>query len=85
MKPATLTFALPIDRIAGARAASAKPERPLLRFLRDKRGATAIEYTLIVALVAVALIVGLRAAGTDLVSIWENTINPTMKTALSSN
>ncbi len=35
------------------------------RFIKDESGATAIEYGLIAALIAVALIVGARAVGTS--------------------
>ena len=38
----------------------------LRKFLRDETGATAIEYGLIAALIAVALIVALEALGTSL-------------------
>lgn len=38
----------------------------LTRFLKDENGATAIEYGLIAALVAVACIVALEALGTSL-------------------
>ena len=36
------------------------------RFIRDESGATAIEYGLIAALVAVVIITGLQAVGTKL-------------------
>jgi pilus assembly protein Flp/PilA len=36
------------------------------RFAKDESGATAIEYGLIAALIAVAIIVGLKALGTAL-------------------
>ena len=36
------------------------------KFLNDESGATAIEYGLIAALVAIAAIVGMRAVGTNL-------------------
>jgi len=40
------------------------------RFLRDEEGVTAIEYGLIAALIAVAIIVGARAVGTDLNALF---------------
>jgi pilus assembly protein Flp/PilA len=46
-----------------------------LRFARDDRGATAIEYGLIAALVAVGMLVGLKALGTGNASSWGNTSN----------
>jgi pilus assembly protein Flp/PilA len=36
------------------------------RFLKNESGATAIEYGLIAALIAVAIVVGARAVGTSL-------------------
>jgi pilus assembly protein Flp/PilA len=50
------------------------------RFVRDEVGATAIEYGLIAALVAVALIAGARGVGSQ-VSTTFNTAKTTMKTA----
>jgi pilus assembly protein Flp/PilA len=38
----------------------------LHRFLRDESGATAIEYGLIAALIAIVIITGLNAVGTNL-------------------
>ena len=42
-------------------------------FLRCERGTTAIEYGLIAALVAVGMLVGLRALGEGNSSSWGNT------------
>jgi pilus assembly protein Flp/PilA len=38
----------------------------IVRFVREEQGVTAIEYGLIAALIAVAIIVGLSAMGTSL-------------------
>lgn len=38
----------------------------LARLFHDERGATAIEYGLIVALIAIAMVVGLQSAGNSL-------------------
>ncbi|GAA2831374.1 Flp family type IVb pilin [Aminobacter aminovorans] len=47
--------------------------RPMIRrFLRDKRGATAIEYSLIATLIAMGIIGGLGQFGTALQAYWEN-------------
>ena len=46
-----------------------------LRFWRDEEGATAIEYGLIAALVAVGMLVGLRALGDGNASSWGDTTN----------
>jgi pilus assembly protein Flp/PilA len=43
-----------------------------LRFVRDQRGATAIEYGLIAALIAVAAIGGMSALGGKLQSTFTN-------------
>jgi len=42
----------------------------LTRVLRDDSGATAIEYGLIAALIAVAAIVAMQAVGTSLIGIF---------------
>jgi pilus assembly protein Flp/PilA len=42
------------------------------RFLKDESGATAIEYGLIAALVAVAIIVGVTSIGTKLNATFTN-------------
>lgn len=44
--------------------------RILARFTTDKSGATAIEYGLIAALVAVAIITAVTTMGTDLADIF---------------
>jgi pilus assembly protein Flp/PilA len=41
-----------------------------LKLFRDRRGATAIEYGLIAALIAVAIIAGVTATGTALQSMF---------------
>ena len=48
------------------------------RFIRDESGATAIEYGLIAALVAVVIITGLTAVGTKL-STTLNTVQGKLK------
>ena len=42
------------------------------RLLADKKGATAIEYGLIAALIVVAMMGGLRAMGGGLGGMWTN-------------
>ncbi|MCR4523210.1 MULTISPECIES: Flp family type IVb pilin [Bosea] len=42
------------------------------RFVKDESGATAIEYGLIAALVAVAAIVGMTAVGTKLEALFQH-------------
>lgn len=42
----------------------------IMEFLNDEEGATAIEYALIAALIAVALITALDAFGTDLAEFF---------------
>jgi pilus assembly protein Flp/PilA len=44
----------------------------LVRFAKDESGATAIEYGLIAALIAVAMIVGGRAVGTAINAKFSN-------------
>ena len=42
------------------------------RFIRDESGATAIEYGLIAALIAVVIITGVTAVGTSLSTTFNN-------------
>ena len=44
----------------------------LTRLLRDEAGATAIEYGLIAALIAVAAIAAFQLVGTNLTSVFNN-------------
>ncbi len=44
----------------------------LIRFLRDTRAATAIEYGLIAALIAIVIITGVKAVGTKLSTTFVN-------------
>jgi pilus assembly protein Flp/PilA len=44
----------------------------LLKLLSNERGATAIEYGLLAALIAVAVIGGMKAVGTQLNSTYTN-------------
>ena len=46
--------------------------RDLLAALRCSRGATAVEYGLIVALIVIVLIAGLRLMAGETVSLWGN-------------
>ena len=49
--------------------------RRLIKLLRDSKGATAIEYGLIAALIAVAAIAALQSVGTKLSSTFNNVSN----------
>ena len=44
----------------------------LINFWKDEEGATAIEYGLIAALIAVAIIVGIKLVGTNLNSLFND-------------
>lgn len=44
----------------------------VMKFLQDESGATAIEYGLIAALIAVAIIAAVRAVGTELTNTFSN-------------
>lgn len=44
-----------------------------LKFLNDKSGATAIEYGLIAALIALAALAGISTTGSNLGGIWTHT------------
>ena len=50
----------------------------LMKFYKDESGATAIEYGLIAALIAVVIITGVTAVGTGLSSTF-NSIQTTLK------
>ena len=45
---------------------------PLLRLLRDLRGATAVEYGLILAMIVLAMFGALQSVGTQTGSMWTN-------------
>lgn len=47
----------------------------MIRFLNDERGATAIEYGLIIALIAVAILVALSEVGTDIGNTFNEVSN----------
>ena len=44
----------------------------IVRFLKDEEGVTAIEYGLIAALIAIAIIVGAGTLGTNLNTLFNN-------------
>jgi pilus assembly protein Flp/PilA len=46
--------------------------RRLLKFLKDERGVSAVEYGLIVALVVLAMIAGLSQVATATTGMWNN-------------
>lgn len=54
------------------------------RFARDTSGATAIEYGLIVALIAIGFLVGLRAVGSSNTQTWNNA-SDTLVNAMQGN
>lgn len=53
------------------------------RILRDESGATAIEYGLIAALVSIAAIAGMEAAGVSLTDAFDN-VSTKLTTAVGS-
>jgi pilus assembly protein Flp/PilA len=57
----------------GKKTETRRPEMPFFKkLIRDEQGATAIEYGLIAALIAVAAIVGMQALGTTLRGTFNN-------------
>ena len=52
----------------------------LIRLLRDKSGATALEYGLMLGLMTLVLIIGLSAAATQIQTTW-NTVATQVQTA----
>ena len=57
--------------------------KTLINFVKDESGATAIEYGLIAALVAVGLIAALTALGKSLLEGSSRTVSTTLNTASS--
>lgn len=49
--------------------------RRLFRVFRDEKGATAVEYGLILALIFLAMAVGVAAVGTSNKNMWGNVAN----------
>ena len=56
----------------------------ILRFVRDEHGATAIEYGLLAAIMAVGLITALSTLKTNLVGVF-NTVGTAAATAANGN
>jgi pilus assembly protein Flp/PilA len=46
--------------------------RPLHEIFRDRRGATMVEYGLILAMIFLAMMVGVAAVGTTTAGMWNN-------------
>lgn len=46
------------------------------RLTKDEKGATAVEYGLMLALIVIAAIVGITLVGTNLQDLFNNTIAP---------
>jgi pilus assembly protein Flp/PilA len=49
------------------------------RFLRDRRGATAVEYGLIVSLIIVAIMGALTSFGNATIEMWNNVADTVVK------
>jgi pilus assembly protein Flp/PilA len=49
--------------------------RHLFEISKDERGATAVEYGLILALIFLAMVVGVAAVGTSTSDLWSNISN----------
>jgi pilus assembly protein Flp/PilA len=61
------------------------PTYPIVRFIHDETGVTAIEYGLLAALIAVAIIVAVAATGTALTAIyttWSTAVFNAVQSAL---
>jgi len=50
-------------------------KRRLIKLIGNMRGATAVEYGLIVALIVIVAVVGIQALGGSSASIWGNIAN----------
>lgn len=44
----------------------------IIRLIKDKSGATAVEYALILAMIVLVMIVALDGVATETVGIWDN-------------
>ncbi|GAA0730697.1 Flp family type IVb pilin [Sphingomonas japonica] len=50
-----------------------RPERPRLpAILRDRKGATAVEYGLIVALIVIAIIASIQGVASATIGMWDD-------------
>jgi pilus assembly protein Flp/PilA len=49
-----------------------EPMRRFFKVFRDEKGATAVEYGLILALIFLAMVVGVVAVGTSTRDMWDN-------------
>jgi pilus assembly protein Flp/PilA len=49
-----------------------EPMRRFFKVFRDEKGATAVEYGLILALIFLAMVVGVVAVGTSNKNMWDN-------------
>ena len=58
--------------VLGCHFVEANMNNLFARFVRDESGATAIEYGLIAALIAVVIITGVKAVGTNLSTVFTN-------------
>ncbi|RDV03821.1 Flp family type IVb pilin [Undibacter mobilis] len=54
---------------------TAQEHRTLLGFIRDENGATAIEYSLIAAGIASAIVAAVSGLGTSVNGVWEKVGN----------
>ena len=53
--------------------------RRIRELLRDRRGATAVEYGLILALIFLAMVVAVRGVATATIGMWGNVSNEVTK------
>lgn len=58
--------------------------KKVIEFLRDEEGATAIEYALIVAVIALVMYTGAKVLGTTLQSFFSSTIGGKLGTVAGS-
>lgn len=56
-----------------------KSMRRLKQLMKDRRGATAVEYGLILALVFLAMVMAVRGVAQSTVSMWDNVSNEVTK------
>jgi pilus assembly protein Flp/PilA len=49
--------------------------RPILRFIRDKKAASAVEYALILALIFLAMLVSLQNVANSTINMWNTVEN----------
>ena len=57
------------------------PMRLIAKLIRDRKGASAVEYALICALIVLAMIAGLNAVAGSTITMWDDVSNNVVSTS----